>query len=106
VTPVQYDVCQVGGNSRPRRAVSLAVVLQDNNLSDFHTRVIVPLVPADERLDVQKTSVSVSVSGDRYVAAVQLLTSVHVRELGPPIANLAALERAFKTALDRVLFGV
>ena len=102
--PSRYDVCPVVG-LRAGSAVDLAVVLQDDQLSDLATRVVAPLI-ALQGHDVDRATLAVDIDGVRYLVAVHLLTTVPVRNLSRPIANLGKQERALKNAIDLVLFGV
>lgn len=101
----QYDVCRVVG-LRAEGPVDLAVILQDDTMSDFATLVIAPLVPVAERFHVQRTTPVVDIDGIGYMVAVHLLTTVPRRNLGQVVANLAGHERQLKGALDAVFFGV
>ena len=85
--------------------MDLAVVLQDNQLSDLATRIVAPLIEISDH-DVDRATVAVHVEGVRYVVAMHLLTTVPIRNLGRPIANLGSHERALKNALDLVFFGI
>lgn len=102
--PSRYDVCPVVG-LRTGSAVDLAVVPQDDQLSDPATRVVAPLIAIRDH-DVDRATIAVEIEGVRYVAAVHLLTTVPTRNLGRPIANLEAHERALKNAIDLVFFGI
>jgi toxin CcdB len=90
---------------RAGSAVDLAVVMQDDQLSDLATRVVAPLIAIHDR-DVERATIAVHVEGVRYVVAVHLLTTVPARNLGRAIANLGAHERALKNAIDLVFFGI
>lgn len=90
---------------RAGSAVDLAVVLQDDQLLDLATRIVAPMIAIDDH-DVDRATIAVHVEGVRYLVAVHLLTTVPTRNLGRPIANLEAHERALKNAIDLVFFGV
>lgn len=85
--------------------MDLAVVMQDDQLSDLATRVVAPLIAIHDH-DVDRTTVAVHVEGVRYLVAVHLLTTVPTRNLGRAITNLEAHERALKNAIDLVFFGI
>jgi toxin CcdB len=101
----RYDVCRIVG-LRAEGPVDLAVVLQDEALSDLATRVVAPLVPVGERFQVQRATPTVELDGVNYLIAVHLLTPVPRRNLGQVVANLDSLERQLKAAIDAVFFGV
>ena len=102
--PSRYDVCPVIG-LRAGSAVDLAVVLQDNQLSDLATRIVAPLIEIQDH-DVERATVAVHVEGVRHVVAMHLITTVPTRNLGRPIASLETHERELKNALDLVFFGI
>ena len=85
--------------------MDLAVVLQDDQLSDLATRVVAPLIAIRDH-DVDRATIAVQVEDIRYIVAVHLLTTVPTRNLGRPIANLGSHERALKNAIDLVFFGI
>jgi len=101
----QYDVCRITG-LRAESPVDLAVVLQDETLSDLTTRVIAPLVPVGERHRVERATPAVDLDGVRYMVAMHLVTTIPRRNLGQVVANLRELERQLKAAIDAVFFGV
>jgi hypothetical protein len=101
----QYDVCRITG-LRAEGPVDLAVVLQDETLSDLATRIIAPLVPVSDRYNVQRATPVVELDGVRYLVAMHLLTTIPRRNLGQVVASLIDEERSLKAAIDAVLFGV
>jgi toxin CcdB len=101
----QFDVCHITG-LRAGSVVDLAVVLQDDALSHLSTRVVAPLVPASEIVDVDRATPLVELDGDRYAVAMHLIMTIPVRSLGTLVGTLARDERALKNAIDTVFFGV
>jgi hypothetical protein len=101
----QYDVCRITG-LRAESPVDLAVILQDDTLSELATRIIAPLVPVGDRYRVNRATPVVELDGVRYIVAVHLLTSVPLRYLGHVVSSLSEQERQLKGALDAVFLGV
>ena len=101
----RYDVCRIVG-LRAEGPVDLAVILQDETLSDLATRIVAPLVPAGERLRVERTTPLVELDGVEYLIAVHLLSPIPRRSLGQVVANLESHERQLKAAIDAVFIGV
>jgi hypothetical protein len=98
-------VCRIVG-LRAEGPVDLAVILQDETLSDLATRIVAPLVPAGDRLRVDRTTLLVDLDGVKYVIAVHLISSIPRRSLGQVVANLDSHEHQLKAAIDAVFFGV
>ena len=101
----QFDVCPVIG-LRSGSAVDLAVVLQDDQLSEMTTRVVAPLIAVGDTYMVDRVTPVVEIEGTRHLVAIHLLTTLPLRSLGRPISNLRDHERALKNAIDTLLFGV
>ena len=101
----QFDVCRVIG-ADARGGVDLAVVLQGDALSEAATRVVAPLIPLDEKPQINRVTSVVTLDGVRYPVAVHLVTVLGRRNLAQSVGNLRDHERAFKNALDAVFFGV
>lgn len=105
MSPRQYDVCRVS-SPRSGGAVDLAVILQDDGLADLPTRLVAPLIPIDDRYDLDRVTVPVTIDDVRYAIAVHLLATLPLRAIRHKIAEIPALERPLKAAIDRVFFGV
>jgi hypothetical protein len=101
----RYDVCRIVG-LRAEGPVDLAVILQDETLSDLATRIVAPLVPAGERFRVERATPVVELDGVKYLIAMHLLAPVPRRNLGQVVANIESLERQLKAAIDALFFGV
>ncbi|HMN85364.1 MAG TPA: CcdB family protein [Bauldia sp.] len=105
VGPRQFDVHHIG-SSRSGDAVDLAVILQDDALSDLPTRIAAPVIAVDERYDLDRLTVPVTIDGVRYIVAIHLLATLPVRAIGRKFAEIGEHERKIKSALDLLFFGV
>jgi hypothetical protein len=103
--PRQYDVCRITG-LRAEGPVDLAVILQDETLSDLATRITAPLVPVAEHYRVDRATPVVELDGVHYVVAMHVLTTILLRNLGQVMSNLGEQERQLKDAIDAVFLGV
>jgi hypothetical protein len=96
----QFDVHRLQGGS-------FVVDCQSDSLSHLATRVVAPLMRARE---VPAPSARLHpvfpFEGEDYLFASHLLTALATRDLGLPVASLAAKEFTIKNALDMLLTGV
>lgn len=106
VVPAQFDVCSIAEPGQGVRKPRLAVVLQHDILSDLSTRVVAPLIDAEEvGFDKRRVMPSVSIAGEEYAIAVHLCATVPARALGDPIASIAGEQAAIKNALYLLFLG-
>lgn len=78
---------------------------QGDLLSALPTRFVVPLLPADDIVSVdRKLNPVFSVAGESFVMATQLALSVDMGELGQRLGSLAEHECVIGNAID-VLLG-
>ena len=101
----QFDVYRLKG-LRADSAVDLAVILQDDTLGHLSTRVVAPLIPVPKDHAVERATPAFEIEGIRYMAAIHLMTTVPVRNLGTLLTSLAGRGHELKSALDLVFFGV
>ena len=91
---------------RTRNAPSLLLDVQANELSHLPTRVVVPLVsPSSVLPAIRDLNPLVVVEEENWVVMVHYLTAMSRRELGRPIASLAAERDNITRALDLLLTG-
>ncbi len=106
VAPAQFDVCRVAEQGRGEQKQRLAVVLQHDILSDLSTRVVAPLIDAEEvGFDKRRVMPIVSIAGGEYAIAVHLSAAIPTRALGEPIASIVGDQAAIKNALDLLYLG-
>jgi hypothetical protein len=101
----QFEVYRVKG-LRAGSAVDLAVILQDDTLSYLSTRVVAPLVPVPTDFTVDRATPAFDIDGVRYMAAVHLVTTIPMRNLGTLVTSLANRDHDLKNAIDMIFFGV
>ena len=98
----QFDVHQL------RPDFDLVVKCQSDLLDDLPRRFVVPLVPEQES-GVQshgRLTPPFEVRGERLIFAPPLAGTATVREIGPPIASLAAERDRIVAAVDPLMSGV
>ncbi len=104
VRPRQFDICRVTGQ-QSGSSVDLAVVLQHDISSTLATRIVAPLIPADESLRAGHATPEIVFEGSTYIVAIHLLGAVPVRNL-EIMANIEQHEALLKKALDFMFLGV
>lgn len=100
----QFDVCRLQ-DKRSGSPGRLVLILQHDVLDQFDTRIVAPLVPVDDSFTMRHAVVMVEIAGAQYAVAMQLMSSVPVRELGPRILNLDGQQAVFKRAIDLLFLG-
>ena len=101
---MQYDVHR---NPRSGSAAPLLLDIQHDLLRDLDTRVVVPLVPAEQFQRLTATLHPVlEVEGRQYVLLTHRLAAVHRRVLGSQVVNLAARSVEIGAAVDLLRSGV
>lgn len=97
----QFDVHQL------RPDYDLVVDCQSDLLEDLPRRFVVPLVPEHDRglESLGRLTPVFDVRGERLLFAPPLAGTATVRELGPPIASLAAERGRIIAALDVMIAG-
>jgi toxin CcdB len=95
----QYDVYRLSGG--------LVVDVQSNLLSDFDSRVTVPLMPP-ERAPVpnRRMNPSFEIDGERLVMVTQFMAAVPAQQLKRPVASLDAHHDRIRSAVDVIFNGV
>jgi toxin CcdB len=106
VALAQFDICRIAGPGQGERKPRLAVVLQHDILSDLSTRVVAPLIGAEEvGFDESRVMPSVSIGGKKYAVAMHLCAAVPARALSEPIGSIASEQATIKNALDLLFLG-
>lgn len=98
----QFDVRQLRPDHDP------VVNCQSDLHDDLPRRFVVPLIPeADSGLQsLGRLTPVFGVRGERVVLAPPLAGTASVRELGPPIASLAAERDRLVAAVDALVSGI
>jgi toxin CcdB len=95
----QYETCRAGE--------TLVVVIQSDLLEAMQTRVVAPLLPETEGLPAMRgLNPVVTVEGRAYRLMPQLMATLTLAELGPPIGSVAAARDELVRAVDMLLAGV
>ena len=86
----------------------LVVNCQSDLLDDLPRRFVVPLIPEQESgvLSLGRLTPTFEVRGERLMFAPPLAGKATVRELGPPIASLAAERDRIIAAVDALMSGI
>lgn len=88
------------------REGGLVLDCQADLLSALKTRFVVPLLAVEEApRPAERLNPVFEIRGDRYVMVTHFAATVETRELGDPIASLAAGEIAISNALDMLITG-
>ena len=82
------------------------VVLQYPGLDTGASVLVAPLFPASDLPELQGVTPRVSLDGEDYLIAVQLLAAVQRKDLGPVERTLAQHEYAIANAINRLFFGI
>lgn len=105
----QFDVYRNSG--KYSNIVPFVVDIQNDILSNFDTRVVVPLKSAafikENNIDViQKLNPLFSVCDSEVVLFPQQMAAVHVRELGKKMDSLSEAKVEIISALDVLTAGI
>jgi toxin CcdB len=103
----QYDAYDNPSASQ-REAFPYFVQLQNDQLADFSTRLVMPLarLPAAPADLPRRLAQPVQVRGERLYPAAHLCAAVPARLLRRPVATLVGQAGVFVDALDAVVSGV
>jgi toxin CcdB len=95
----QHELFRAGG--------TLVVVIQSDLLEAMQTRVAVPLLPEAAGLPAMRgLNPLVTVEGRGYRLMPQLMATLTLAELGPPVGSVAAAREDIVRAVDMLLAGV
>jgi hypothetical protein len=83
----------------------LVVVLQHHDIDRIATVIVAPLYLPSELDVVERLRPTATVSGRRYVVAVDRLASIPKRQLGTAKDNLEPLRYELTKAIDLLLSG-
>lgn len=96
----QFDVYRIAGRG------NLAVEIQHHLLSDYDSRVVVPLLPATElRSIIPRFNPVFEIDGLRLVLTPQFTATVDVRQLGTRVAHLKDKRDKIIADMDFLLVG-
>jgi toxin CcdB len=105
----QFDVYRNSG--KYSKIVPFVVDVQSDILSNFDTRVVIPLQSADfirsEKMEViSRLNPILTVCDSEVILATQQMAAVHIRELGKKVDSLESMRLEIISALDVLTSGI
>ena len=105
----QFDVYRNSG--KYSKIVPFVVDVQSDILSNFDTRVVVPLQSVDfirsENMEiVSRLNPIFTVCDSEVILATQQMAAVHIRELGKKVDSLESMRLEIISALDVLTSGI
>jgi len=105
----QFEVYRNSG--KYSKIVPFMVDVQSDILSNFDTRVVIPLQSAEfvrsENIDViSKLNPILTVCDSEVILATQQMAAVHIRELGKKVDSLESKRLEIISALDVLTGGI
>lgn len=95
----RFDVYK-SGNAR-----GLLLDIQSDLLDEFGSRVIVPLLPAEDMQSVSRLHPVFVINDERYIMSTHLTFAIPVDRLGAKIGSLAQEDLVITSAVDTLLSG-
>ena len=88
------------GNAR-----GLLLDIQSDLLDEFGSRVVVPLLPAEDMQSVSRLHPVFVINDERYIMSTHLIFAIPVDRLGAKIGSLAQEDLVITSAVDTLLIG-
>lgn len=95
----RFDVYK-SGNAR-----GLLLDIQSDLLDEFGSRVVVPLLPAEDMQSVSRLHPVFVINNERYIMSTHLIFAIPVDRLGAKIGSLAQEDLVITSAVDKLLSG-
>jgi toxin CcdB len=95
----RFDVYK-SGNAR-----GLLLDIQSDLLDEFGSRVIVPLLPAEDMQSVSRLHPVFVINDERYIMSTHLIFAIPVDRLGAKIGSLAQKDLVITSAVDTLFSG-
>nr|WP_315470540.1 CcdB family protein [uncultured Sphingorhabdus sp.] len=95
----RFDVYK-SGNAR-----GLLLDIQSDLLDEFGSRVVVPLLPAEDMQSVSRLHPVFVINDERYIMSTHLIFAIPVDRLGAKIGSLAQEDLVITSAVDTLLSG-
>jgi toxin CcdB len=95
----RFDVYKSG------HARGLLLDIQSDLLDEFGSRVIVPLLPAEDMQSVSRLHPVFVINDERYIMSTHLIFAIPVDRLGAKIGSLAQEDLVITSAVDTLLSG-
>lgn len=95
-------------NPRSKKTYPYFVDVQNDLLDDLNTRVVIPLVAANQLPGsaIDKLCPIVSWDGEQFVLLTHQMTSVPVSALKAPVASLEHIRDTIVAAIDFLVTGI
>jgi toxin CcdB len=95
----RFDVYK-SGNAR-----GLLLDIQSDLLDEFGSRVVVPLLPAEDMQSVSRLHPVFVINDERYIMSTHLIFAIPVDRLGAKIGSLAQEDLVITSAVEKLLSG-
>ena len=95
----RFDVYK-SGNAR-----GLLLDIQSDLLDEFGSRVIVPLLPAEDMQSGSRLHAVFVINDETYIMSTHLIFAIPLDRLGPKIGSLAQEDLVITSAVDTLLSG-
>ena len=95
----RFDVYK-SGNAR-----GLLLDIQSDLLDEFGSRVVVPLLPAEDMQSVSRLHPVFVINDERYIMSTHLIFAIPVDRLGAKIGSLAQEDLVITCAVEKLLSG-
>jgi toxin CcdB len=95
----RFDVYK-SGNAR-----GLLLDIQSDLLDEFGSRVVVPLLPAEDMQSVSRLHPVFVINDERYIMSTHLIFAIPVDRLGAKIGSLAQEDLVITSAVDKLFSG-
>ena len=95
----RFDVYK-SGNAR-----GLLLDIQSDLLDEFGSRVVVPLLPAEDMQSVSRLHPVFVINDERYIMSTHLIFAIPVDRLGAKIGSLAQEDLVITSAVDTLFSG-
>ncbi|WP_353208116.1 CcdB family protein [Sphingorhabdus sp.] len=95
----RFDVYK-SGNAR-----GLLLDIQSDLLDEFGSRVVVPLLPAEDMQSVSRLHPVFVINDQRYIMSTHLIFAIPVDRLGAKIGSLAQEDLVITSAVDKLFSG-
>ncbi|WP_397590817.1 CcdB family protein [Sphingorhabdus sp.] len=95
----RFDVYK-NGNAR-----GLLLDIQSDLLDEFDSRVVVPLLPAEDMQSVSRLHPVFVINDERYIMSTHLIFAIPVDRLGAKIGSLAQEDLVITSAVDKLFSG-
>jgi toxin CcdB len=95
----RFDVYK-NGNAR-----GLLLDIQSDLLDEFGSRVVVPLLSAEDMQSVSRLHPVFVINDERYIMSTHLIFAIPVDRLGAKIGSLAQEDLVITSAVDKLFSG-